>query len=414
MSKQVEVAIIGAGLAGLACAIELQKNNINFQIFEASDGVGGRVRSDVIDGFILDRGFQLYNPSYPEGKRLLNYDALDLKPFIPGVAIRDNKRLRIVVDPFRAKGFRLNLLKDIPGNPLSYLGLLRYFLSYLVTSDAQIATTKDISASDSLIKSGVRGNLLEKLLRPFLKGVFLESELKTSRKFLDVVLKTFLRGTPSVPAQGMQVISDQLASKLPVEKISLNTKIIKIEGNKLQTENEEIIAKKIVVATDPTTAISWLNLEEKIMHTVTTWYFKADQRVAELVKGKPILFVDASNNGPLTNAVVLTNAASSYAPPGQVLVSASAISPHQNADLESVKKHLSVIFGLDTNSWQLIKQYQIKEALASMYPPFSLINSNQISEALFVAGDHRATSSIQGALLSGTNAATLVKVSLGL
>lgn len=414
MSKQVEVAIIGAGLAGLACAIELQKNNINFQIFEASDGVGGRVRSDVIDGFILDRGFQLYNPSYPEGKRLLNYDALDLKPFIPGVAIRDNKRLRIVVDPFRAKGFRLNLLKDIPGNPLSYLGLLRYFLSYLVTSDAQIATTKDISASDSLIKSGVRGNLLEKLLRPFLKGVFLESDLKTSRKFLDVVLKTFLRGTPSVPAQGMQVISDQLASKLPVEKISLNTKIIKIEGNKLQTENEEIIAKKIVVATDPTTAISWLNLEEKIMHTVTTWYFKADQRVAELVKGKPILFVDASNNGPLTNAVVLTNAASSYAPPGQVLVSASAISPHQNADLESVKKHLSVIFGLDTNSWQLIKQYQIKEALASMYPPFSLINSNQISEDLFVAGDHRATSSIQGALLSGTNAATLVKVSLGL
>ena len=414
MSKQVEVAIIGAGLAGLACAIELQKNNINFQIFEASDGVGGRVRSDVIDGFILDRGFQLYNPSYPEGKRLLNYEALDLKPFIPGVAIRDNKRLRIVVDPFRAKGFKLNLLKDIPGNPLSYLGLLRYFLSYLVTSDAQIATTKDISASDSLIKSGVRGNLLEKLLRPFLKGVFLESELKTSRKFLDVVLKTFLRGTPSVPAQGMQVISDQLASKLPVEKISLNTKIIKIEGNKLQTENEEIIAKKIVVATDPTTAISWLNLEEKIMHTVTTWYFKADQRVAELVKGKPILFVDASNNGPLANAVVLTNAASSYAPPGQVLVSASAISPHQNADLESVKKHLSVIFGLDTNSWQLIKQYQIKEALASMYPPFSLINSNQISEALFVAGDHRATSSIQGALLSGTNAATLVKVSLGL
>ena len=414
MSKQVEVAIIGAGLAGLACAIELQKNNIDFQIFEASDGVGGRVRSDVIDGFILDRGFQLYNPSYSEGKRLLNYEALDLKPFIPGVAIRDNKRLRIVVDPFRAKGFKLNLLKDIPGNPLSYLGLLRYFLSYLVTSDAQIATTKDISASDSLIKSGVRGNLLEKLLRPFLKGVFLESELKTSRKFLDVVLKTFLRGIPSVPAQGMQVISDQLASKLPMEKISLNTKIIKIEGNKLQTENEEIIAKKIVVATDPTTAISWLNLEEKIMHTVTTWYFKADQRVAELVKGKPILFVDASNNGPLTNAVVLTNAASSYAPPGQVLVSASAISPHQNADLESVKKHLSVIFGLDTNSWQLIKQYQIKEALASMYPPFSLINSNQISEDLFVAGDHRATSSIQGALLSGTNAATLVKVSLGL
>ena len=159
MAKQVEVAIIGAGLAGLACAIELQKNKIDFQIFEASDGVGGRVRSDVVDGFILDRGFQLYNPSYAEGKRLLDYQGLDLKPFTPGVAIRDGKRLRLVVDPFRSKVFRFRLLKDLPGNPFSHLGLLRYFLAYLITSDAQIATTKDISAQQSLTKSGIRGSL---------------------------------------------------------------------------------------------------------------------------------------------------------------------------------------------------------------------------------------------------------------
>ena len=119
MTKQVEVAIIGAGLAGLSCAIELQKNKIDFQIFEASDGVGGRVRSDVIDGFTLDRGFQLYNPSYAEGKRLLDYQDLDLKPFTPGVAIRDGKRLRLVVDPFRSRDFRFRLLRDLPGNPFS-------------------------------------------------------------------------------------------------------------------------------------------------------------------------------------------------------------------------------------------------------------------------------------------------------
>jgi protoporphyrinogen oxidase len=414
MTKQVEVAIIGAGLAGLACAIELQKNKIDFHIFEASDGVGGRVRSDVIDGFILDRGFQLYNPSYAEGKRLLDYQSLDLKPFTPGVAIRDGKRLRLVVDPFRNKDFRFRLLKDLPGNTLSHLGLVRYFLKYLITSDAQIATTKDISAEASLTKSGIRGSLLEKLFRPFLQGVFLESELSTSRKFLDVVLKNFLQGIPSVPAQGMQEISNQLAAKIPKEKISLNTKILRLEANKLITQEGEIEAQKIVVATEPSTAISWLNLEPKKMHSVTTWYFKADKSVNFIVKKKPILFVDAQKSGPLTNAVVLTNAAPSYAPNGEVLVSASAISPNENADLDSVKKHLAHLFGVNTDSWQLIKEYKIKEALPAMNPPFSLVNSNQINNDLFVAGDHRATSSIQGALLSGTNTATLVKVSLGL
>jgi len=414
MTKQVEVAIIGAGLAGLACAIELQKNKIDFHIFEASDGVGGRVRSDVIDGFILDRGFQLYNPSYAEGKRLLDYQSLDLKPFTPGVAIRDGKRLRLVVDPFRSKDFRFRLLKDLPGNTLSHLGLVRYFLKYLITSDAQIATTKDISAEASLTKSGIRGSLLEKLFRPFLQGVFLESELSTSRKFLDVVLKNFLQGIPSVPAQGMQEISNQLAAKIPKEKISLNAKILRLEANKLITQEGEIEARKIVVATEPSTAISWLNLEPKNMHSVTTWYFKADKSVNFIAKKKPILLVDAQKSGPLTNAVVLTNAAPSYAPNGEVLVSASAISPNENADLDSVKKHLAHLFGVNTDSWQLIKEYRIKEALPAMNPPFSLVNSNQINNDLFVAGDHRATSSIQGALLSGTNTATLVKVSLGL
>ena len=414
MTKQVEVAIIGAGLAGLACAIELQKNKIDFQIFEASDGVGGRVRSDVIDGFILDRGFQLYNPSYAEGKRLLDYQDLDLKPFTPGVAIRDGKRLRLVVDPFRSRDFRFRLLRDLPGNPFSQLGLVRYFLKYLITSDAQIATTKDISAQTSLTKSGIKGSLLEKLFRPFLQGVFLESELSTSRKFLDVVLKNFLQGIPSVPAKGMQEISNQLAAKLPTEKISLNTKVLSISGNKLTTSEGEIEARKIVVATDPTTAISWLKLEPKKMHSVTTWYFKADKSINSIVKAKPILFVDAQKTGPLNNAVVITNAAPSYAPNGEVLVSASAISPNENADLLSVKKHLSHLFGVNTDSWQLIKEYKIKEALPAMIPPFSLVSSNQINNDLFVAGDHRVTSSIQGALLSGTNTATLVKVSLGL
>jgi hypothetical protein len=414
MRSKVEVAIIGAGLAGLNCARELTKANIDFQIIEATDRVGGRVTSDVVDGFILDRGFQLYNPSYAEGKRLLDYQALDFKSFTPGIAIRDNKRLRIVVDPFRSEDFRFNVLKDLPGGITSKLGLLRYFVQNLLQADANIAISKDISAQEALTRTGVKNDLLEKLFRPFLQGVFLESNLDTSRKFLDVVLKTFLRGIPCVPSQGMKAIPEQIASKISSENIIFNNKVMAITGNTINTEQGSITAKKIVIATDPTTAISWLELPAKTMHAVSTWYFKADQEVKNIVKTKPILFVDGQNKGPITNAVVMTNAAPSYSANNEVLVSASGISPFLDTKTPDVKHHLAKIFGVDTSKWELIKKYEIKNALPAMNTPYSLVSSNQISENLFVAGDHRATSSTNGSLLSGRYAAALVKVSLGL
>ena len=128
MKEKFDVAIIGAGLAGLSCATELKRNKIDFHIFESSDQVGGRVRSDFVDGFILDRGFQLYNPSYEEGKKILDYKNLDLKPFTPGIAIRDEKKLKIITDPFRSKDFRLNFLLKLPGSFRSKIGLISYFL----------------------------------------------------------------------------------------------------------------------------------------------------------------------------------------------------------------------------------------------------------------------------------------------
>jgi hypothetical protein len=150
------------------------------------------------------------------------------------------------------------------------------------------------------------------------------------------------------------------------------------------------------------------------MNSVSTWYFKASQEVANLLNSLPILFVDAQNLGPLTNAVVLTNASKAYAPQNEVLVSASGILPFEQSSTAEVKKHCSKLFGVDTSNWELIKKYEIKEALPQMKPPFTLIDSNKITENLYVCGDHRATSSINGAFLSGRNAATLVKVSLGL
>ena len=414
MPEQIDVAIIGAGLAGLSCAKELKRNKIDFHIFESSESVGGRVKTDNIDGFLLDRGFQLYNPSYSEGMKILDYEKLNLKSFTPGVAIRDKNKLRVITDPFRSTEFKYNFLTQTPGSFREKLGLISYFLKYLIQSDAQIAISKDISTLQALNSSKINKNLLNKLLRPFLQGVFLESNLDTSRKFLDTVLKTFLKGTPSVPEKGMQQIALQLAESIGPENISLNSKVEKFNENTIFLDSKEIKAKKIVVATDPSQAISWLKLPMKKMNSVSTWYFKANQEVANLLNSLPILFVDGQNLGPLTNAVVLTNASKSYAPKDEVLVSASSIYPFENSTTEEIKNHCAKLFGVDTTNWELIRKYEIKEALPQMYPPFTLIDSNKITEDLFVCGDHRATSSINGAFLSGRNAATLVKVSLGL
>ena len=414
MSEQIDVAIIGAGLAGLSCAKELKRNKINFHIFESTESVGGRVKTDNVDGFLLDRGFQLYNPSYVEGKKILDYEQLNLKSFTPGIAIRDKNKLRVITDPLRSTEYKFNFLTKTPGSMREKIGLLSYFLKYLIQSDAQIAISKDISTLEALNSSKINKDLLNKLLRPFLQGVFLESNLDTSRKFLDTVLKTFLKGTPSIPEKGMQQIPLQIAEDIGSENISLNSKVEKISDNSIHVNGKEIKVKKIVVATDPVQAISWLNLPSKKMNSVSTWYFKANHEVANLLNSLPILFVDAQNSGPLTNAVVLTNASKSYAPQNEVLVSASSIFPFEQASTEEVKNHCAKLFGVDTSKWELIKKYEIKEALPQMNPPFTLIDSNKITENLYVCGDHRATSSINGAFLSGRNAATLVKVSLGL
>ncbi len=414
MPETIDVAIVGAGLAGLSCAKELKRSKIDFRIFEASDSVGGRIKTDNVDGFLLDRGFQLYNPSYSEGLKILDYKKLNLKSFTPGIAIRDKNKLRVITDPFRSNDFRFNFLTKTPGSLREKIGLLSYFLKFLIQADAQIAISKDISTREALSESGINNDLYEKLLKPFLHGVFLESELNTSRKFLDTVLKTFLKGTPSVPELGMQQIPIQIADSIGQENIALNSRVEKITEKSIFVNSAEIKARKIVVATDPLQAISWLNLPTKKMNSVSTWYFKADQEVANLVKSLPLLFVDASNSGPLTNAVVLTNASKAYAPKDQVLVSASSISPYENSTTEEVKKHCAKMFGVETSHWELIKKYEINDALPQMISPFTLVDSNKISENLYVCGDHRATSSINGALLSGRNTATLVKVSLGL
>lgn len=396
----VTVSIIGAGLAGLAAARQLAIHGVDIQIFEASDGVGGRVRTDIVEGFRLDRGFQLYNPAYKEAARVLDHIALDLHAFTRGLLVSLPAGTAKLADPRAKIGWALSAASRRTGSPRAKAAFARYAWGDSRTPVAELEEREDVPAQVALVRAGVDTHLLERVLRPFLAGVFLEPHLMTSRRFMDLVLASFVKGSPALPALGMQSIPEQLQAALPNGVVHLNQPV---------TELRDISTDITLVATDPPTAaqlIPGLPIPEP--RHVATWYHVADQ---DLTDGLSVLTVDGANRGPVLNTVVLSNAVPSYAPPGRVLVSTSTLD--LVADERSIRAHLSLLYGTSTRNWELIGHYVIPYALPAMSVPLQLRKPVDLGDGLFVAGDHRDIASIEGAMVSGRRAADAIMDRLG-
>lgn len=404
----MRVIVVGAGLAGLAAARHLSRRGVEVTVLEGSDGVGGRVRTDLVDGFRLDRGFQLYNPAYPEGARVLDHDALDLKPFIAGaevVAERSGRRQVLrVADPRRKPSWAVPTVLALIGSPLTAARFGAYAASRAIRSVPSLQWDPDVTTEEALRRAGVDRTLMETVLRPFLSGVFLEAELSTSRRFLDVVLKSFVRGTPGVPALGMQRIPEQLAAGLDV-RLGNRAAAVSARGVDV-VDGDAHSADAVIVATDPATAADLLaDVRAPAAHSVTTWYYRPDGAAEELADGQAVLLLDAARRGPLVNTVVMSHAAPDYAPPGSALVAASALGVRDGLQDKAVREQLAWLYGVPTAKWDLIASYPIPYALPAMAVPFELQRPVRTAGGVYVAGDHRDTSSIQGALVSGRRAA---------
>ena len=411
------VLIVGAGLAGLAAARHLTERGVPVTVFEGSDAVGGRIRTDVVDGFRLDRGFQLYNPAYPEGARVLDHDALDLKPFIAGARIvvdrGGRRKVERVADPRRQPSWALHSLLARVGSPIAIARFGAYAAGCAVRSVPSLGQTPDVTTEEALTKAGVDRTLMETVLRPFLSGVFLESELATSRRFLDVVLKSFVRGTPAVPALGMQRIPEQLAHGTDVR---LGHRVASASAHRVDVaDGDSHTADAVIVATDPAAAEHLVTgIRAPKANAVTTWYYRPDCAPQDLADGDAVLTLDGGRRGPLVNTVVLSHAAPDYAPPGSALVAASALGARDNPEADQdVRAHLEWLYGVPTAKWDLIGSYPIPYALPAMPAPFNLQRPVRTDDSVYVAGDHRDTSSIQGALVSGRRAAQAVLKDLG-
>ena len=404
MPEDADVLVVGAGLAGLACARALTAAGRTVVVLEASDGVGGRVRTDVVDGMLLDRGFQVHNTGYPQAQRLLDHARLDLQALDPGALVRVGDRLHRVGDPRRRPGWALSTVTAPIGSLRDKAVLAALGGRAVFGSVDRLLSAPERSTYDALRARGLSDEAIDRFVRPFLSGVFQESELTTSSRFLDLVLRSFGRGTQCVPAAGMGAIPQQLAEGLDVR---LHHAALRLEPGRVQTDSATLTARAVVVATAaPVAAALVPGLAVPAMNGVTTYYFVA----AEPPVLAAAIVLDGEHSGPVANTVVLTNASPTYAP-GRVLVSASAVGGDPGE--QPVREQLARIYGVETSAWQHVRRYDIREGLPDMRPPMGTFRREvRLAPGLYVCGDHRDSGSIQGALASGRRAAAAVRKDL--
>ena len=401
----IDVLVVGAGLAGLQCARVLSRAGRSVDVLEANDEVGGRVRTEVIDGFRCDRGFQLLNPAYPDAKSQLNLTALELRAFGRGIAVRRTDGLtELSLDPRSVRAALHTPYADVR----QLLAFARW-VAPAMGSVSRLLTAPDSSVAESFDAAGFHGALRHDVVEPFLAGVLLESAGTTSARFARLLVRSFVLGTPAVPALGMSEIPCQLARDLP-RGVELETPVTSVarEGTAwvVQTPQGERAARIVVVATDPTTAGGFAPVPAPAMKGVATWWFATDTAPT----ASTYLAVDARRNaGPLVNTAVMSNVAPSYAPAGQHLVQASALLVDDVVPSEpSVRAHLASLYERDTADWRLLTTHVVPDALPAMPPPLNVRKQIRFDDGLYVCGDHRDTASIQGALVSGRRTAEVI------
>lgn len=403
---EVDVVVVGAGLAGLAAARHLAAHGRTCVVLEASDGVGGRMRSDVVDGVTVDRGFQLLNPAYPEAARVLDLDALALRPFTAGVLLAGaDGRRPVVADPRRTPSALASTVRATPGSRLEQLRFAAYAAGVGYLPISRIKGGVDTTIGETLRPFGA---ITERVLAPFLSGVLFDDSRTTSRRFVELVLRSFVRGTPSVPAAGMGAIPLQLARGVDVR---LSTPVRAVAPTSVTLADGSVIpARAVIVATDAGAAAALLpGLQVPTMNAGTTWWHLADVPGSALAQGLPVLLVDPDRRGPVVNTVVVSTAAPSYSPGGRALVASTALG--LDVDETDVRRHLALLHGVDVSRWDTVAVHRIAACVPAM-PPGAPLTREPAYDGVFVAGDHRDTASIQGALVSGRRVATALLRSL--
>ena len=397
MANKVDVVVVGAGLAGLRAAQLLTAAGREVVVLEASDRVGGRVRTDRVDGFTLDRGFQLYNPAYPEGR--LAWPDLVVRGFDPGVVVVRGGERHALIDPRRDP-------RRLPGSAGSVralratrgLAALGAYVAKLGTLRHPRPTPPAVAEQpigEALQAAGVDRATVDLLVRPFLSGVLADADLASPRGIVDDLLRSFLAGTPGVPERGMDDLPRRLAAGVDVRT---GSRVLSVAPTQVTTADGQWRADDVVVAVaDPSALLPAVTPTR--WRALTTWYFAAD----DLPGRHTALMV--SPDVRLANVAVISDVAPSYAPPGRRLVAASAVGFHDSSEAAQwARADAAAMLGIDPGGLALVAHHPIAEAL----PDLTARRTRIVAGGVVLAGDHRAGPSINGALASGRRAAELL------
>jgi len=381
------VVVIGAGLAGMNAAIQLQNAGREVVVLEAADRAGGRVQSDQIDGFTCDRGFQLINAKYPELSALNILGELDFRFADRAINIAIDDRTHRLGDPRR---YPFSALDSETGSIFEKFSLIK----------ALVGKPKaDLSIDEYLVNAGL-GRTFERVLRPFLRGVYLTDLSNIAAPAGLEIIKTFISGKPGLPSRGVGALSLVMAKQ--VNDLRLGVTVNSIKSGVVATSVGEIKAREIIVATDSTTAAQLLELGSvPKLAGCTTWYHSAP--IAPIAHGQ--LIVDGQNRGAVINTLVISNFIPEYAPAGKNLISATTDTGITESD---ARRHLATLYACDNRDWELVAKYEIPAALPIGAKGITQPIQSFVRAGIYLAGDGQVSPSQNGALKSGRLAAMAV------
>lgn len=410
----VQVLVVGAGLSGLRCASLLSTQGYEVLVLEASDGIGGRARTDEVEGFRLDRGFQVLLTSYPEAREAFDYDRLELGRFEPGALIRHEGGFVPLTDPLR----RPTAIISAARTPVATIGdklrLARLRFELAGKDPARIAAEAQLPTGQYLAEAGFSRTVIENFFRPFFGGVLIDPDLATSSALFQLYFGYFSTGDAALPAGGMGALAAQLAEGLPEGAIRPGIEARHVGADRVVLDDgSEIEAEAIVIATGERAAADLLDLEVvPDASTTTCLYFDAPARdIPE--RFRRTLLLAGDEPGPVNEVAFPSFVASAYAPPERALISVSAVGGEATRDdlTAAVQSRLADWFGPATVAgWRHLASCRVDDALPP-FPPGRFAPESvpaEVRPGIFRCGDYLESPSIQGALLSGRRAAEAV------
>jgi phytoene dehydrogenase-like protein len=399
--SRAEVVVVGAGLAGLSAATRLAAAGCDVHVLEAGTHAGGRLASERIDGFVVDRGFQVLNTGYPRVAADLDLAALELGWFWRGAVVRHGGRAHRVVDPRQHPETVAGTLTAPIGSPAAKAAIAAFSARAGYAPVPRLLAAPETTGEQALLAAHVGPVALERFFRPFLAGVLLEAELATSSRYLDLLWRSFARGDIGLPAAGMQAVGEQLATRVGTDRVHLGTRVRAVRSGSVDTDAGPVRADAVVVATDPAAAAALLPaVQASAPRQVTTHL-----HVLPASPWEAPLIVLGEPGDRVVNSVVLSDAQPRYSPDGRALVASSTLAPTQEAE---VRDEVARLHGLTTADLAHLITVTVPGAQPAALPPLQLRRPVELGGGLFVCGDHRDTPSIQGAMASGRRTARAV------